>query len=333
MLSKNKGFFLIITVSFIVLIITFILASVFGAAEVTTRDLFKALFTRETSTKINLLREIRLPRVVGALLVGASLGVAGCIMQGLTRNPLADPSLLGLSAGASLALALTLVYYPKASTIIIMCFCFIGALIATLMVLSLGRTKRVGFSPYRLVLAGVCVTTLLTAITEGVGLHFKISKHISMWTSGGLVGTTWQQLSIIGPVIIICLVIALVVSKELTILSLSEEVAIGLGQKTERIKLLLLIITIILASSSVALVGNLAFLGLIIPHISRFLTGPDYRKIIPVTILMGASLMTLADLVARTINAPFETPVVAILAILGLPFFLIIMRKGVKGWS
>ncbi|NLC94574.1 MAG: iron ABC transporter permease, partial [Bacilli bacterium] len=92
-------------------------------------------------------------------------------------------------------------------------------------------------------------------------------------------------------------------------------------------------ITIILASSSVALVGNLAFLGLMIPHISRFLTGPDYRKIIPVTILMGASLMTLADLVARTINAPFETPVVAILAILGLPFFLIIMRKGVKGWS
>jgi len=333
MLSKNKGFFLIITVSFIVLIITFILASVFGAAEVTTRDLFKALFTCETSTKINLLREIRLPRVVGALLVGASLGVAGCIMQGLTRNPLADPSLLGLSAGASLALALTLVYYPKASTLIIMCFCFIGALIATLMVLSLGRTKRVGFSPYRLVLAGVCVTTLLTAITEGVGLHFKISKHISMWTSGGLVGTTWQQLSIIGPVIIICLVIALVLSKELTILSLSEEVAIGLGQKTERIKLLLLIITIILASSSVALVGNLAFLGLMIPHISRFLTGPDYRKIIPVTILMGASLMTLADLVARTINAPFETPVVAILAILGLPFFLIIMRKGVKGWS
>lgn len=330
--KKVLPFYIILLIAFIFLLGTFILAGLFGAADVSLRDVYKAIFTRETSTQINLLREIRIPRIIGAMLVGASLGVAGTIMQGLTRNPLADPGLLGLTAGASLALALTLILYPNANTFIIMIFCFLGALSGTILVLSLGISKR-GFSPYRLVLAGVCVTTLLTAITEGLGIHFRISKHLSMWTSGGLVGTTWKQLQVIGPLIIICLILAVFLARELTILSLSEEVAIGLGQKTARIKMLLLLVTVILAGGSVALVGNIAFLGLMIPHFARYIAGPDYRRIIPTTIIIGASFMCLVDLLGRTINAPYETPVVSLIAIMGLPFFLLIMRKGVKGWS
>jgi iron complex transport system permease protein len=172
------------------------------------------------------------------------------------------------------------------------------------------------------------VTTFFIALADGIGLYFKISKQVSMWTSGGLIGTNNQQLIIITPFILLGICIALLLAKQLTILSLSEEVAVGLGQKTKLVKFILFMVIIILAGASVALVGNIAFLGLIVPHLVRVVVGNDYRFIIPFSVLFGASFMVFADLVARTLNAPYETPVASIISIIGLMFFLIIVRKG-----
>lgn len=321
-----------VIITIIVFFVVFIMAMMFGAAKTSVYDVWSALKSNDSSNIISMLKEIRLPRVIGAIFVGSALAVSGAIMQGTTRNPLADPGLLGLTAGANFTLALTIAFIPQSNYLLIMIACFIGSSLGALMVLSIGSLKRGGFSPFRIVLAGAAVTAFLGALTEGIGLYFKISKHVSMWTAGGLIGTTWNQLQVIIPFIIIGLLISLILSKQLTILSLSEEVAVGLGQKTIQIKIILFFVIILLTGASVALVGNIAFLGLMIPHMVRPMFGTDYRKIIPLSMVIGATFMLLADLLARTINAPYETPIVSIVSILGLPFFLIIMRKGVKAF-
>ncbi|RCO04276.1 iron ABC transporter permease, partial [Bacilli bacterium] len=155
-----------------------------------------------------------------------------------------------------------------------------------------------------------------------------VSKDVSMWTAGGLIGTTWGQLQMVVPFMVVSMLIAFGLSRQLTILSLNEEVAVGLGQKTTQIKAVLFIIIVLLAGASVALVGNMAFIGLMVPHMVRVMVGTDYRYILPMSAFVGAILMLFADTLARTINAPWETPIVAIISVMGLPFFLLIIRKG-----
>ncbi|WP_261133443.1 iron ABC transporter permease [Bacillus sp. Marseille-Q3570] len=311
----------------------FITSMVFGAADTTIKDVWSALTFQNTNEAALMINEIRLPREIGAILVGAALSVSGAIMQGLTRNPLADPGLLGLTAGANAALAVTMVFIPTANYFGIMIACFVGAAVGATMVFGIGSLKKGGFSPFRIVLAGAAVSAFLFAVAEGVGIYFKISKDVSMWTAGGLVGTSWSQLQVIVPFIVVGVLISLTLSRQLTILSLNEEVAVGLGQKITQIKAILFVVIILLAGASVALVGNMAFIGLMIPHIVRAIVGTDYRSILPMSAVLGATFMLLADTLGRTINAPFETPVAAIVAIMGLPFFLVIVRKGGKAFS
>lgn len=317
-----------IATSLVVFVTMFIVACVLGAADTSLKDVWQAITLDAKTDTVLMLREIRFPRETGAVFVGAALAVAGAIMQGLTRNPLADPGLLGLTAGANAALAITLAFLPNANYFTITIACFIGAAIGTLMVFGIGAAKKGGFSPLRIVLAGAAVSAFLYAIADGVGLYFKLSKNVSMWTAGGLIGTSWPQLQIIVPLIVIGILLALILSRQLTILSLSEEVAVGLGQNTARIKGILFIVIVLLAGASVALVGNMAFIGLMVPHIVRAMVGTDYRFIIPMSAMTGASFMLLADTLGRTIHSPYETPVAAIVVVMGLPFFLFIVRKG-----
>jgi iron complex transport system permease protein len=315
-------------VGFLLFIGAFVVAMVFGAADIAVKDVWLALTSTTSNGKITIIREIRLPREVAAIFVGAALAVSGAIMQGITRNPLADPGLLGLSAGANAALAITIAIIPSANYFSTMVMCFFGAAVGAMLVFGISAMKKGGFSPLRIVLAGSAISAFLYAIAEGVGLYFKISKDVSMWTAGGMIGTTWGQLQVIIPFIVIGIIISFFLSRQLTILSLNEEVAVGLGQKTTQIKSILFVITIILAGASVALVGNMAFIGLMIPHIVRVVVGTDYRYILPMSALTGATFMLLADTLGRTLHSPYETPVVAIVSILGLPFFLLIVRKG-----
>ncbi|MFS0838961.1 FecCD family ABC transporter permease [Paenibacillus sp. 1P03SA] len=311
----------------------FMAAMLFGAADVTVKEVWLALTSSSSDGQITLLREIRLPREVAAVFVGAALAVSGAVMQGMTRNPLADPGLLGLTAGANAALAFTIAFVPAVGYFGIMTACFVGAVIGAGLVFGIGALKKGGFSPLRIVLAGASVSAFLYAVSEGIGLIFKISKDVSMWTAGGLVGTNWSQLQTIAPFITAGIFISFVLSKQLTILSLSEEVAVGLGQKTFRVKAVLFVVVVLLAGASVALVGNMAFIGLLVPHIVRAVVGTDYRFILPMSAVCGASFMLFADTIARTIHAPYETPAAAIVAMLGLPFFLLIERKGGKTLS
>ncbi|MGD7050343.1 FecCD family ABC transporter permease [Rossellomorea marisflavi] len=329
-MSRKLPYIPALSILIIVLCATFLVSVTFGAADTTLSDVWGALTNTRSGDKISILQELRFPREVAAILVGAALSVSGAIMQGMTRNPLADPGLLGLTAGANAALAAALAFLPSIGPFGIMLACFIGAAVGAGLVFGIGAAKRGGFSPFRIVLAGAAVSAFLFAVSEGIGLYFKLSKDISMWTAGGLIGTTWNQIYIIGPSILLCVIISMGFSRQLTILSLNEEVAVGLGQRTVLVKSALFILTVILAGSAVALVGNMAFLGLMVPHIARALTGTDYRTIIPVSVVLGSTFMLLADTIGRTVNAPYETPVAAIVSMMGLPFFLFIVRKGGK---
>lgn len=327
-MPNQTSFFIKIAAGAVAFAAMFVISIAFGAADISLKDTALALFSNASNDAISVIREIRLPRELAAVLVGAALAVSGAIMQGMTRNPLADPGLLGLTAGANAALAITLAFIPAANYFSIMIACFIGAAVGAALVFGLGSVKRGGFSPFRIVLAGAAISAFLSALAEGIGIYFKISKDVSMWTAGGLIGTTWGQLKVISPFIAVSLVIALLLARQLSILSLSEEAAIGLGQKTMQTKALLFVAITMLAGAAVALAGNMAFVGLLVPHIVRAIVGVDYRHIIPMSAIAGAIFMLFADLLGRTINAPFETPVAAIVAMLGLPFFLLIVRKG-----
>ncbi|MES0857413.1 iron ABC transporter permease [Geobacillus sp. G4] len=304
-----------------------------GVADTTWSDVWRALFSDQQGKQLDLIRELRLPRETAAAFVGAGLAVAGAIMQGMTRNPLADPGLLGLTAGANAALAMTMAFFPSAHYLLITVACLLGAAVGAGAVFGIGAMRQGGFSPLRIVLAGSAVSALLFAIAEGIGLYFHISKDVSMWTSGGVAGVSWKQLAVGVPLIAIGLAIAVSYARPLTILSLSEDIAVGVGQKTAAVKMALFLAVFLLTGASVAIAGNITFIGLMIPHLVRGITGADYRFVIPLSATGGAVAMVLADTAARTIHAPFETPVAAIIAVIGLPFFLFVVRKQGRGFS
>lgn len=316
-----------LTVALILLFVLTLIALGFGAANTSFIDLYHAMIGKNDGPYYSVLREIRFPRVVGAFFVGAALAVAGAIMQGITRNPLAEPGLLGLTAGANLALAISLAFIPGLSILMLMFSSFIGAAIGMLFVFGIGITSRNGLSPLKLVLAGAAVSLFLQALSSSIGILFNVAKDLSLWTAGGLGGVTWDALIIV-PFIVLGLCIAIFYSKQLTILSLNEELAKGLGQKTTLVKIILMLVVIVLAGTAVSLIGNLSFVGLFIPHIVRKIVGADYRFIIPMSIVIGGAFMIFVDFISRIVLAPLELPVIALISVIGLPFFMILVRKG-----
>lgn len=251
-------------------------------------------------------------------------------MQGMTRNPLADSGLLGLNAGAAFMLAICFAFFPGLPYMYIILFSFLGAAVGAGLVYGVGSLAKGGLTPMRLVLAGAAVSALLAALSEGIAIHFRIGQDLAFWYAGGVSGTKWEHLQIMTPWIVVAIAGAIVLSKSITLLSLGDEVAIGLGQRTGVIKFFGALIVLVLAGAAVSVVGAVGFVGLIVPHLTRFLVGNDYRWIVPCSAILGSLLVVLADFAARMVNPPYETPIGALIALLGVPFFLYLARKGGK---
>ncbi|RRJ64322.1 iron ABC transporter permease [Paenibacillus oralis] len=299
-----------------------------GAADIALQTVWNALFHFQPElTQHQIIMELRLPRALAAALIGAALAVAGAIMQGMTRNPMADSGLLGLNAGAGLALAVCFALMPGTPFLVMMFYSFIGAGLGAGLVFGVGTLSKGGLSPVRLTLAGAAVSMLLTAISEGIALYFQVGQDLAFWYAGAISGSTWLQIKMVSPWIGAGLIAALLLSKSITLLSLGEEVATGLGQKTATIKIVGMIIVLVLAGSAVSIVGAIGFVGLMIPHVARFLVGVDYRWVIPSSALLGSLLLVFADILARMVNPPHETPIGALIAVIGVPFFLYLAMK------
>lgn len=276
-------------------------------------------------------QSLRVPRMLAAIIVGVSFAISGALMQGVTNNPMASPSVLGITSGASFGLAIGMILFPQLSLNGSIIFSFLGSALATICILALA--KRVGgkATPVYLALAGTAISAVFTAVTHMLVVFFQVAQELSFWTAGGISGVRMEQIILSLPWTIVGVLIAMYISKSVTLLSFGEEVAIGLGSNLGRVRALAGVTVLILSGSAVALAGPIGFIGLVIPHITRKLVGVDYRFVIPFSGLFGAVLVMLADILARVVNPPFETPLGAITAIVGAPFFIYLAnRKGGK---
>jgi len=236
--SRPVAASVIIIGGLILLAFVMALSITFGAADVSFVTVWEAVFAFNPDiTQHQIIQELRLPRVIGGAMVGASFAVAGALMQGMTRNPMADSGLLGLNAGAGLVITMCFAFFPGLSFNQLILFAFIGAGLGAGLVFGVGSLSRGGLTPVRLVLAGAAVSALFGALSEGVALHFNIGQNLAFWYAGGLAGTKWFQLKVMLPWIIGALIAAMMLSRSITLLSLGDEIAAGLGQRTRTIKL------------------------------------------------------------------------------------------------
>lgn len=302
-----------------------------GAADISPDTVFAALFYPDGSFDHLLIQTSRLPRVLAGALVGAGLAVAGAVMQGLTRNPLADSGLLGINAGAAFAVVLAVYLIGDPPLSVYAFFGFIGAGAAAVIVYTLGSLGRGGATPLRLTLAGVILTSFVSSFTTAILITDKETlDKIRFWTAGSLAGRDMALLAQTAPYILIGIAATVFISRQLTTLSLGDDVAVGLGQNTFRVKAIAAAIVVLLAGGSVALAGPIGFVGLVVPHIVRFVVGVDYRWVIPYSAVVGAILVTVADVAARIVIRPEELPVGVMMAFFGAPFFIGLARWKVK---
>ncbi|WP_307341077.1 FecCD family ABC transporter permease [Metabacillus malikii] len=314
------------------LLLSIILSIHFGAANLSYKDVLDAMFAFNPDNPSHvIIRELRLPRAIAAVTIGASLAVSGSIMQGMTRNPLASPSIMGVTAGASFLIAIALAIIPGISYIGLMSFSLLGAGLGAGLVFGISSLSKGGVTPVKLALAGSAITTLLSSLSTALGLKFNISKDISFWFVGGFSSVQPQHITFALPFILCGLVCALFLARSITTLSLGDDVAKGLGQNINLVKLFGTLVVLLLTGAAVSIAGMIGFIGLVVPHITRFLVGTDYRRIIPFSAILGGLLLIFADIIGRLVNAPFETPVGAITAIIGVPFFLYLARKEGRG--
>ena len=330
---KKKRIALIMMILGILLLVGGIAVSIsLGAKNIDIQTIISSIFSDKNEINTKIIRDVRIPRAIAAALVGGFLAVSGAIMQGITRNPIAEPSVMGITQGATFMIAVALVLqriYPNLvlNSFAKMIFAFLGASISGLLVYFISSRSIRKVDPVKLALAGTAMGTLLISLAMGISMYFNLSQELSFWISGGLTSAKWQGVNLLLIVGGIGFVAAMIMAPKITILSLGEEVAIGLGQRTNLVRLVSLIIVIALTGASVSVAGNIVFVGLIVPQIIRGFIGADYKYIIPLSMLFGSVLLVYSDILARMINPPYETPIGSLTALLGVPIFIYLVRK------
>lgn len=330
--KKKTKICLFMILATIILIVGIGLSISMGAKEISIQTIVKSVFQSSDDVNMTIVRDVRIPRALAAVLVGGFLGVSGAIMQGVTRNPIADPSIMGITQGATFSIAIALVLQKMMPNVIIgsfglIIFAFLGASISGVLVYLISSRANKKVDPVKLALAGTALGTLLISLATAIAMYFNLSKELSFWISGGLVSAKWEGVKLLFVVGIIGVIAAMIMAPKITILSLGEEVAIGLGQKTNVIRAISIFIVIILTGASVSVAGNIVFVGLIVPQIVQGIVGSDYKYIIPGSLVLGGALLVYSDIIARMINPPYETPIGSLTALIGVPIFIYLVRK------
>ena len=315
----------------LILLLCFFASLAVGAADISLGSIYTAFTAFDGSTEHLIIRTVRLPRSLIATFVGAALAVAGAIMQGITHNPLASPSILGVNAGAAFAVVVATFIFGSSSLSVYAWFAFLGAGITAVMVYLLGSLGRGGLTSLNLTIAGVALTQFISSITRGILIiSQRTFEEIRFWIAGSIAGRELDLFMQVLPYLGVGLLLAFALGRQITTLSLGEDVAKGLGQQTAWVKIAAAVSVVLLAGGSVAIAGPIGFIGLIIPHMSRFLVGVDYRWILPYAPMLGAILLLVADTCARIVIQPQELPVGLVMPLIGAPFFIYLIRSKVK---
>lgn len=305
--------------------VSILISTAKGTADIPFEEIFAILGGTRDTAHAQILWNIRLPRTIVAALVGINLALSGAILQAILRNPLADPHIIGISSGAGLAGIFIMLVLPGAA-LLITPGAFVGAMIAAALIYILAWKD--GIRPTRIILAGVAVSAFLGAgISAMMILYSDRVQGALMWMVGGLSARTWPHVDMLLPYTIGAGLLTLCAAQRLNILQLGDDMARGIGLAVERTRILLTALAALLAASAVSVVGLLGFVGLIVPHAARLMIGSDYRFLLPAAALLGVTTLTLSDTVARLLFSPMELPVGIIMAALGAPFFLYLLRR------
>ena len=297
----------------------------FGSLKLTFAEIVGTLWNRPDGINGQIIFNIRLPRILLGALVGGSLAAAGTILQGVMRNPLASPGIIGVSAGGGLGGILVMLVLPQFGYLLVPA-AFGGALVTAVLVYLLAWKR--GVNPVRLILAGVAVSAMLGAFSSTILiLNAEKAGGVLDFTIGSLSARSWPQIEQVAPYMAAGFAVALMLGQKLNILTLGDEVASGLGMRVERTRFLLLAVAALLAASAVSVAGLLGFVGLIAPHIVRIVIGSDNRFLIPASALFGGIMVVGCDTVGRMAMDPSELPVGVIMSLLGPPFFLWLLRR------
>lgn len=273
-----------------------------------------------------ILSEFRVPRMLLGILVGAALAISGAVIQGVIRNPLASPDVIGITKGASLAAVIVIIVFPTAPLFVLPVASFIGALVISLILSLLISWK--GIKGSQLALIGMAIGAVAMALVQYLLIRNPMEANIALvWLTGSLFGRSMDHVLTILPWLIVAIPVIFLYARKLDILHLGEEVATALGIPVQRTKMILLFASVMLAGAAISVVGGLSFLGLIAPHIARSLVGHQHRHIVAMSGLVGALLMVIADGLARIIAPPIDIPVGVLIAIIGAPYFLYVLRK------
>jgi iron complex transport system permease protein len=299
-----------------------------GSRSVPLREVVTALVAPDGSDSHAIVRDLRVPRTLLGLLVGGALGAAGALMQGVTRNPLAEPGILGVNAGAAFAVVLWIQVVGLGSVTVYAAVALVGAAASAVLVFVLGGTARGGPTPVRLALAGAVLTALLTSLTSAV-LVFSATTldEFRFWAVGSLAGRDPGVALGVLPVLGAGFAIALASGRSLNALALGNDVARGLGQDVTRARLVAGTAFVLLAGGAVAAAGPIAFVGLAVPHLARGVVGPDYRWVVPYSVVLGGALLLGADVIGRVLAPPGEVQVGVVAAFVGAPVFLWLVRR------
>ncbi|RSD28348.1 FecCD family ABC transporter permease [Mesobacillus subterraneus] len=278
------------------------------------------------------IQSVRLPRALIAAAVGASLAVAGVLMQTLTKNPLASPGIFGVNAGAGFAVVVAVTLFSVGSLQAFAWISFLGAAVAAISVYAIGSAGREGLTPMKLTLAGAAMTAMFSSFTQGLlVLDEAALEQVLYWLAGSVQGRKLETLISVLPYLAVGWAGAILISVKMNVLSMGEDVAKGLGLNTAFVKLAAGIIIVLLSGGAVAVAGPIGFIGIVIPHVTRAVVGIDHRWVIPFSAIFGGMLLLAADIAARYVLMPQEIPVGVMTAMIGTPFFIYIARKGFNG--
>ena len=324
-LSSSKKICMILTTVF-VLCFTILISLRIGSIDISFKELIDGMFLSKQSNNFLIIRDLRMPRVLSAVLIGGNLAVAGALLQTTMKNPLADPGIIGISSGASLgAIAVMVIFTDLIKYKIIIAF--IGGIIAACLVYLIGEDK--GFSPVRIILAGVCVNSILNALSSMVTVFNSAGvSSIQTWLLGSLVNVTWNDFKILALYTIVGIALCLLVIKSCDLMGLGDKTAQSLGLNVNRVRVMITLVAVFLTSISTGVGGVISFVGLVIPHICRFLIGSSHKFLIPFSYFMGGFLLLVADTVSRNIFRPYEIPVGLTMCLVGGPFFIYVLRRG-----
>ncbi|MCD1258402.1 iron ABC transporter permease [Paenibacillus athensensis] len=314
----------------LLLLVSVCISIVYGYTQTSWSTALNALLQYDGSQAHVVIRTTRVPRALIAAAVGACLAVAGALMQSLTKNKLASPGLFGINAGAAFCLVLVVVLLPAATVQQSAGIAFAGAALSALFIYALGSLGREGMTPIKLTLAGTAITALFVSLTQGMlVLNQRALGEVMFWLAGSVAGRKLDLLQGMLPYLGAGLLLAALLAGPLNTLMMGDDVARGLGQRIALVKLGAVLATILLAGGAVAVAGPVQFVGLVVPNLARLLVGTDHRWTLPFSALLGAVLLILADVACRFIAFPEEVPVGAMTALIGVPFLIAIVRKGV----